>query len=304
MGYVHPAPSSSGFACLWALMRFSQSQWSLERGLIKQIMLKSISDNKDFQLCYQPIRSQVWKSLLINIGFSVSQQSRSLKNTEKQTNHIKPQFNSGHRDLTMQSKAKGQAHPVGHIGNCNMLGTLTGAMYQLSRSIWTWIAPCCVLLPLGFRRFHPYPSGLFHYDSPSLSEETMQKIGARVKKKPWYYNHNKTKNHKTVCVCARYAVLLPVTCLARGFSASMCKWWAVVTLIARLLGPTWGQSGADRTQVGPMLAPWTLLSGYVWSTAVIQAWYQGQKLLRASQNMIVSQIIDVPYICKPTSLYS
>ena len=34
------------------------------------------------------------------------------------------------------------------------------------------------------------------------------------------------------------------------------------TLIARFLGPTWGPSGADRTQVGPMLAPWTLLSGY------------------------------------------
>ena len=28
------------------------------------------------------------------------------------------------------------------------------------------------------------------------------------------------------------------------------------------MGPTWGPSGADRTQVGPMLAPWTLLSGW------------------------------------------
>ena len=27
------------------------------------------------------------------------------------------------------------------------------------------------------------------------------------------------------------------------------------------MGPTWGPSGAYRTQVGPMLAPWTLLSG-------------------------------------------
>ena len=27
------------------------------------------------------------------------------------------------------------------------------------------------------------------------------------------------------------------------------------------MGPAWGPSGADRTQVGPMLAPWTLLSG-------------------------------------------
>ena len=33
------------------------------------------------------------------------------------------------------------------------------------------------------------------------------------------------------------------------------------SLIARFMGPTWGPSGADRTQVGPMLAPWTLPSG-------------------------------------------
>ena len=32
-------------------------------------------------------------------------------------------------------------------------------------------------------------------------------------------------------------------------------------LIARFTGPTWAPSGADRTPVGPMLAPWTLLSG-------------------------------------------
>ena len=40
------------------------------------------------------------------------------------------------------------------------------------------------------------------------------------------------------------------------------------TLTARFKGPTWSPSGADRTQVGPMLAPWTLLSGqthyFIW----------------------------------------
>ena len=30
----------------------------------------------------------------------------------------------------------------------------------------------------------------------------------------------------------------------------------ITTLIARFMGPTWGPSGADRTQVGPMSAPW------------------------------------------------
>ena len=29
------------------------------------------------------------------------------------------------------------------------------------------------------------------------------------------------------------------------------------------MGLTWGQSGADRTQVGPMWATWTLLSGFI-----------------------------------------
>ena len=32
-------------------------------------------------------------------------------------------------------------------------------------------------------------------------------------------------------------------------------------LIPRFMGPTWGPSGTDRTQLGPMLAPWILLSG-------------------------------------------
>ena len=35
-------------------------------------------------------------------------------------------------------------------------------------------------------------------------------------------------------------------------------------LIARFMRPTWGPSGADRTQVGPMFASWTLLSGVVY----------------------------------------
>ena len=36
----------------------------------------------------------------------------------------------------------------------------------------------------------------------------------------------------------------------------------ILTQIARFMGPTWGPPGDDRTQVGPMLAPWTLLSDY------------------------------------------
>ena len=34
-----------------------------------------------------------------------------------------------------------------------------------------------------------------------------------------------------------------------------------ITLIAKFMGPTWGPPGADRSQVGTMLVPWSLLSG-------------------------------------------
>ena len=41
------------------------------------------------------------------------------------------------------------------------------------------------------------------------------------------------------------------------------------TLIAGFMGPTLGPSGADRTQVGPMLTPWILLSVYISSENTI-----------------------------------
>ena len=43
---------------------------------------------------------------------------------------------------------------------------------------------------------------------------------------------------------------------------------SISTQIARFMGPTWDPYGADRTQVGPILAPWTLLFGYFKSEPV------------------------------------
>ena len=43
-------------------------------------------------------------------------------------------------------------------------------------------------------------------------------------------------------------------------------------LIARFIGPTWGPSGSDKTQVDPMLALWTLLSG-MGSTRNLRNWW-------------------------------
>ena len=48
----------------------------------------------------------------------------------------------------------------------------------------------------------------------------------------------------------------------------------MMTLIAKCMGPTWGPSGADRTQMGPILAPRTLLSGDInkWKHYWLFAW--------------------------------
>ena len=38
--------------------------------------------------------------------------------------------------------------------------------------------------------------------------------------------------------------------------------FVMTSQIAKFMGPTWGPPGSCRPQIGPMLAPWTLLSGF------------------------------------------
>ena len=67
--------------------------------------------------------------------------------------------------------------------------------------------------------------------------------------------------------------------------------YCIYILIERFMGPTWGPSGADRTQVGPMLAPWTLLSGYIYIHLIssITVWPIGARSL-VDTNVTFSQI--------------
>ena len=79
--------------------------------------------------------------------------------------------------------------------------------------------------------------------------------------------------------------------------------------------PTWGPSGADRTQVGPMLAPWTLLSEYGISKPQCISWedpdvdypfyryYErqlGRRLLQG--NLVVARVTDKFHTVDPDSL--
>ena len=71
----------------------------------------------------------------------------------------------------------------------------------------------------------------------------------------------------------------------------------ITPLIARFIGPTWGPSGADRTQAGPMLAPWTLLSETcIWLCNSILVWYNIWPHNLMSKEMLSSQVVLIQFI--------
>ena len=67
--------------------------------------------------------------------------------------------------------------------------------------------------------------------------------------------------HQPMVPCA--SSYISVVCWNHGKHTivRIVKFADLHSLIAGFMGPTWGPSGTDRTHVGPMLAPWTLLSG-------------------------------------------
>ena len=77
-------------------------------------------------------------------------------------------------------------------------------------------------------------------------------------------NHVSKRGHRYSCI--KPIVHTVLFCCGQASAGS------IHTLIARFAGPTRGLSGADRTQVGPMLAPWTLLSGYPCGLCRKQRW--------------------------------
>ena len=73
------------------------------------------------------------------------------------------------------------------------------------------------------------------------------------------------QQHEACCCLAIFNSYIPlfmhVHCFEWLFIKLCVQQICIISLIARFMGPTWGPSGADRTQVGPLLAQWTLLSG-------------------------------------------
>ena len=94
--------------------------------------------------------------------------------------------------------------------------------------------------------------------------------------------HKPCRTFHPWCLCIKTRCLSPMICqlgvrVVLFLVVSWCHkasylFWAngllgittshLTTQIAKFIGPTWCPPGSCRPQVGPMLAPWTLLSGH------------------------------------------
>ena len=70
------------------------------------------------------------------------------------------------------------------------------------------------------------------------------------------------------------------------------------TQITKFMGPTWGPPGSCRPQMGPMLAPWTLQSGYLTDIG-IRVWLP-QCQWRNSQSVAITKAKQNPKNAKYT----
>ena len=72
--------------------------------------------------------------------------------------------------------------------------------------------------------------------------------------------------------------------------------------IAKFMGPIWGPLGSCRPQMGPMLAPWTLLSGLFGDALWLPA--LNRSLQRCNWNIPGEQSLDVIGISAYTTTYA
>ena len=59
--------------------------------------------------------------------------------------------------------------------------------------------------------------------------------------------------------------------LVNGAISTVDSHWQEAYQITRFMGPTWGTPGSCRPQMGPMMAPWILLSGLLWAAFISMA---------------------------------
>ena len=100
---------------------------------------------------------------------------------------------------------------------------------------------------------------------------------------------------RTLCNNFYSHLCQPLRVLIQDAYMRHCSTNDTISLIAKFMGPKkiWGPSGADRAQVGPMLAPWTLLSGMSWHLLIVHS--ATDKCVRTCDEIIFS-LVELPVL--------
>ena len=109
--------------------------------------------------------------------------------------------------------------------------------------------------------------------------------------------HKLCRSFHPWCPGVKNRCLLPtVICFARNCQTPQ---------IAKFMGPTWGPPGSCRPQMGPMLAPWTLLSGstqfwgIVWGFTKMKGFPPGIPTSRKSAKYIATYPKSIEGLASP-----
>ena len=126
----------------------------------------------------------------------------------------------------------------------------------------------------------------------ALKQLTFPLLPFWISRTPCGWNRIINIQDRAYCICLRrdiYVLFSRRVFFTRYHTSAN----SITPLVTRFMGPTWGPSGADRTQVGPMLAPWTLLSGtFHWKDLT-----EMRTHMRVSDCLLLCTPLDV-YICK------
>ena len=83
----------------------------------------------------------------------------------------------------------------------------------------------------------------------------------------------------------------------------------LLSQISKLMRPTWGPPGSWRPQMGPMLAPWTLLSGMIhriWRGKNIKKWYCQKEQIQTDSHWVflhaLFSVLPAPVVSRHWSL--
>ena len=120
-------------------------------------------------------------------------------------------------------------------------------------------------------------TGLCDGNSPVTVEFLAQMASKAENVSTWWHHH---VLHTVIALLFRYGLTpvdLPIhfRITSLPLVSSFLSTSEATPLITRFMGPIWGPSGAYRTQMGPTLAPWTLLSGdQVWANIYQELWYK------------------------------